>query len=265
MKELRKINTGFIVLSIFVFLVVIYLIVPSFLAVPMSVSDSRYLVFPPKGFTLHWYKDFLQNELWTASTLLTLKVATLTTVVSLLFGTMASLSLVRGVLPGKGILNILFISPIMIPVIVIAFAVYGIYAKLGLTGTTLGLVLAHSIYTTPFVILIISANLYRFDTSLELASRNLGANALKTYFYITFPIIKPGIISAGIFCFIMSMDELVIAMFLVGTRKVTLPMMMYSQLKYRLDPIVATASTIFILASIAVVIGLSFLQYRKNK
>ena len=153
----------------------------------------------------------------------------------------------------------------MIPVIVIAFAVYGVYAKLGLTGTVLGLVLAHSIYTTPFVILIISANLYRFDMSLELASRNLGANALRTYFHITFPLIKPGIISAGIFCFIMSMDELVIAMFLVGTRKVHLPIMMYSQLNYRLDPVVATASTIFILASIAVVIGLSFFQYRKNK
>ena len=265
MKAKQEINIGFILLTIFVILVAIFLIVPSFMAIPMSVSDSRYLVFPPEGFTLHWYKDFLQDKMWIGATLLTLKVASITTVVSLLCGIMASLSLVKGVLPGKKILNILFISPIMIPVIVIAFTVYSMYAKLGLTGTTFGLVIAHTIYTIPFVILIISANLYRFDTSLELASRNLGANALKTYLYITFPIIKPGIISAGIFCFTMSMDELVIAMFLVGTRKVTLPMMMYAQLKYRLDPVVATASTIFIVLSIGVVIGLSYLNRRRNR
>ena len=258
-KKRFDIGYGKILLGVFAGMVFVFLVIPSFLAVPMSVTETRFLVFPPQGFTFHWFDRFATDELWRAPALFSLKLAILTTLVSLILGFMTSLALVRGSLPGRKILNVFLISPIMVPVIIIAFAVYGVYAKLHLIGSTLGLVVAHSILCTPFVILVISANLYRFDISMEMAARNLGATPIKTFLFITIPIIKPGIIAAAVFCFITSLDELVIAMFLIGTRRTTLPIKIFSQLQFRIDPVVAAASTIFIAAAFVIVISLLFM------
>lgn len=251
---------GRILLGFFSGLVLAFLVFPSLMAIPMSITDTRYLVFPPKGFTWNWYRDFLTNERWLGPVLFSLKVAALTTLVSLLLGSMASLALVRGSLPGRSLLNVFLISPIMIPVIIIAFAVYGIYAKLRLIGSTTGMVLAHSILATPFVILVITANLHRFDISLEMAARNLGANAIRTFVFITIPLIRPGIIAAGIFCFITSLDDLVLAMFLIGTRRMTLPIRIFSQIQFRINPVVAAASSVFIVAAFAIVVVLALIR-----
>jgi len=259
-----KISYGKIPLRLFAGLMLAFLVIPSIIALPMSFTNTRYLVFPPEGFTLKWYDMVLTNEQWTLPIIFSLKIAAITTLVSLVLGTMASLALVRGTLPGKKILNIFFISPIMVPVIITAFAVYGIYAKLHLIGTMIGMVLAHTILCVPFVILVITANLYRFDVSLEMAARNIGANAIKTLMYITIPLIKPGIITASIFCFITSLDDLILAMFLVGTKRITLPIRIFSQLQFRIDPGVAVASTIFIVAAIAIVIILAFMRRERD-
>lgn len=260
-----NLNCGKILLGTFSGLIFVFLVVPSVLTVPMSFSDTRFLVFPPRGFTLDWYQKFLGDEQWIGPTLFSLRLAILTTFVSLILGFLASLALVRGSLPGRKFLHILFISPIMIPVIIVAFAVYGIYAKFRMIGSTTGLVLAHTIYTTPFVILVISANLYRFDSTLEMAARNLGASAIQTYLLITLPLIKTGIISSGIFCFIMSLDELILVMFLIGTKRLNLPMKMFSQLQFRLDPVVAAASTVFIVLAFAIIFSLAFLRRERKK
>jgi len=260
------INWGKIVLSLFAGMIFAFLVIPSLMAVPMSFTGTRYLIFPPKGFTLNWYHIFLTNEQWVMPTLFSLRVAIITTFVSLILGSMASLALVRGTLPGRRILNVFFISPMMIPVIITAFAVYGLYAKFRLIGSTMGMVLAHSILCVPFVILVVTANLYRFDISLEMAARNLGANAIKAFLFVTLPLIKPGIIAAGIFCFITSLDDLVLAMFLIGTRRMTLPIRIFSQIQFRITPVVAAASSVFIVAAIVIVVILAFIrQDRKTK
>ena len=259
-----KLGYGKILLGLFASFMFAFLIIPSIMALPMSFTDTTFLVFPPEGFSLKWYQMVLTNEKWTLPIIFSLKIAAITTLLTLVLGTMASLALVRGNFPGKKILNIFFISPILVPVIITAFAVYGIYAKLHLIGTMLGMVLAHTILCVPFVILIITANLYRFDVSLEMAARNIGANAFKTLIYITIPLIKPGIITAGIFCFITSLDDLILAMFLVGTKRITLPIRIYSQLQFRIDPGVAVASTIFIVAAVAVVVVLAFLRRERT-
>ena len=253
-------NYGKVLLGVFAALVFAFLVLPSLLTIPMSISNTRYLVFPPKGFTLAWYDSFLSQEEWVKPILFSLRVAVLTTVVSLIIGIMASLALVRGSLPCKNLFGLFVISPIMIPVIIIAFAVYGIYAKLHLIGSTMGIVMAHTILSTPFVILVINANLYRFDTSLEMAARNLGANAINTFRHVTLPLIKPGIIAAAVFAFITSLDELVLSMFLLGTRRITLPMKIFSQIQFRVDPVVAAASTVFIVVAFAVVIVLGLMR-----
>jgi len=264
MKSSFKINYGKMLLQLFAGLMFVYLIVPSIMALPMSFTDTRYLVFPPEGFTLKWYKEVLTSERWTLPIIFSLKIATITTLVSLVIGIMASLALVRGALPGKNILHLFFISPILVPVIITAFAVYEIFAKLHLIGTLTGMVLAHTILCVPYVILIITANLYRFDITLEMAARNIGANPFQTLIHITLPMIKPGMLTAGIFCFITSLDDLILAMFLVGTKNITLPIRIFSQLKFRIDPGVAVASTIFIVAAIVIVIALAFIRREKK-
>jgi len=211
MKNRPETDYGRIILGCFVAAVFVFLVIPTILAVPMSFSTTKYLVFPPKGFTLYWHQKFFTDHRWTAATLFSLKLAFIATAVSLVIGTLASLALVRGILPGKRLLHLFFFFFLMIPVIVTAFAVYGIFARLHLIGTLVGMVIAHTIICVPYVILVVTANLYRFDISLEMASRNLGADAFRTFMYITLPLIKPGIIASGVFCFIESLDELLLA------------------------------------------------------
>lgn len=265
MDNVLKINYGKIGLAVFALVVFIFLLIPSLMAIPMSFTNTKFLVFPPEGFTMKWYQVFLTEERWVGPTLLSLRLAAVATVVSLILGTLASLGLVRGVLPFKKAIHLFVISPMMIPVIIIAFAAYGLYAKLHLIGSFWGVVIAHTILCCPFVILILNANLYRFDINLEKAARNLGASAMKTFLLITLPLIKPGMIAAGIFCFITSMDELVLTMFLIGTKRTTLPLRIFSQIQYLIDPVVATASTFFVVASIVIVSILASIRRDSKK
>ncbi len=265
MNNQKRFDYGKLLLGIFASAVFIFLVVPTILSVPMSFSDTNYLVFPPKGFTLKWHHQFLTDDKWVTPTLFSLKLAFITTGISLIIGTMASLAMVRGVLPGKRILHIFFLSPMMTPLIVTAFAVYGLFAKLRLIGTLHGLVLAHTIICVPYAILVISANLYRFDLSMELAARNLGASAFKAFWHITLPLIRPGIIAAGIFCFIESLDELVLVLFLMGTTKLTLPLRMFSNIRFSITPTVAAASTVFVVVAIGTIIALSFIEKKEKK
>lgn len=259
MNNQKKMDYGKLFIGVFAAAVFGFLVVPTILSVPMSFSETNYLVFPPKGLTLRWHHKFFTDDKWVTPTLFSLKLASITTAVSLIIGTMGSLAMVRGVLPGKRILHLFFLSPMMTPLIVTAFAVYGLFAKLHLIGTLPGLVLAHTVICVPYVILVVTANLYRFDLSMELAARNLGASAFKTFMHVTLPIIKPGIIAAGIFCFIESLDELVLVLFLMGTTKMTLPLRMFSNIQFRINPTVAAASTVFIVAAIGTIIALSFM------
>ena len=264
-KHKVKAGYGKTALGVFVSIMFAFMILPSLMTIPMSFSDTKYLVFPPKGFTLKWFYTFITDETWLDPALLSLKLAIMVTLLSVTLGTLASMALVRGKLPFKKTVSIFLISPMMIPGIIIAFAVYGLYAKLRLIGSLFGLVLAHTVIATPFVILIINASLYRFDINLERAARNLGANALKTFFFVTLPLIKPGMISAVVFAFITSMDEVVLTLFLIGTKQKTLPIKIFTQIQWFIDPMVAAASTLFIAASIFVVITLGLLQKGESK
>ncbi len=265
MTTQRRKNHGKILLGLIAGAVFAFLVLPTILVVPMSFTATKFLVFPPEGFTMHWHHKFFTDDRWISPTLFSLKLAFITTLVSLIIGTMASLAMARGILPGKSILHLFFVSPLMIPLIVTAFAVYGLFATFHLIGTTTGMVLAHTIICVPYVILVVTANLYRFDVSLEMAARNLGANALRTFMHVTLPIIKPGIIAAGVFCFISSLDELLLAMFLIGTTKMTLPLQMFSEIQFRINPVVAAASTVFIVAAIGTIIALSFVAGKEKR
>ncbi len=260
MKPDSKMNFGSLLLNAAGISVMLFLILPAFFVIPMSFGSSQYLKFPPIDFSLKWYVEFIRSARWVGSLWLSAQVAVLTTFVATLIGTLASLALVRGKFPAKSVISAVIISPMIVPVIIFAIAIYGLYAKLGLIGTRAGLVASHSVLAVPFVVLIMTANLQRFDTSLELAAMNLGANPIKTFLFITLPLILPGMLTSAMFSFIVSFDELVVANFISGIRGRTLPKQMFDGIRLEVSPIVASVSAIFIILSIFTILLMHFLR-----
>ena len=255
-----RLQFGNLLLNAAVFSVLLFLLLPAFIVIPMSFGSSEYLKFPPVDFSLKWYIEFFGSAPWMGSLWLSFQVAFMTTLVSTVIGTMTSLALMRGVFPGKAVVHAILLSPMIIPVIIVAIAVYGLYAKMGLIGTRTGLVLAHTILAVPYVILIMTSNLDRFDLSLELASMNLGADRLHTFFFITLPLVLPGMITSAIFAFITSFDELVVANFISGIRGTTLPKRMFDGIRLDVSPLVASVSSMLIVLSILTILFIQSLQ-----
>jgi putative spermidine/putrescine transport system permease protein len=237
---------GQFLLVLSVSLVFLLMVLPSLVVIAMSFSDTEMLRFPPQGFSLRHYRTFFEDKRWFQPALLSLRYAFLSTVVKVVLGTMASLALVRGRFRGKRIINLILLSPLMIPPIAIAVAAYSIYVKFQLVCTTLGVVVAHTVLGIPTVILVITAVLYRFDTNLELAAMSLGAGRLTTFWRITLPLIRVGIAVAAIFAFIDSFNELIVTNFIVGTRNLTLPVQIYTGLRYTLSPVITAISALMI-------------------
>lgn len=225
--------------------VFLFLIAPSLVVIPMGFSSASFLQFPPPGFSLQWFREYFSDERWLAATWRSLRIAAAVMVAASVAGTMAALALTRrrGVL--KKILNLVIISPMILPVIVYALAIYGLYAWLQLVGTDLGLIIAHTILAIPFVFLTVTATLYRYDVSLSRAAASSGANAWRTFWLITLPLIRPGIIAGTLFAFITSFDEIVVAVFISGVES-TLPKMMFDQLRFELKPVLAAIATLLI-------------------
>jgi len=235
-------------------LVLAFLMAHVLVIVPMSFSPSKFLEFPPRGFSLRWYGEYWRTESWTDSTLLSAKVAALTVLAAVPVGTLAALVLVRGRIPGKRILHALIVAPLIVPAIVLAIATYGVYAKLRLIGTTVGLVLAQTVLHVPYVVLIVSAALTRFDRSLELAAMNLGASRFVALGRVTFPLVSPAIMASAVLTFVLSFDELVVSMFLLGTRRHTLPVQMFAELNFSLTPVVAAVSSLLVVLALVAVL-----------
>jgi len=264
-REPSSFKPANIIFWTFCLLVFFYLIFPITIIIPISFSASEYLGFPPKGFSLKWYQAYLESEEWLDPTLQSMKVAFLTTIFSTIIGTLASFGLVRGNFRGKRIIQAFIISPMIIPHIIIAIGAYFLFASWHLVGKTIGIVLGHLPLTIPFVVVTVSASLYGFNTSLEDAAQTLGANRIKTFFYVTYPIIQPGILAGALFAFIISFDELIVALFICGTRAVTLPKRMFDALMFEISPILASISTLLILLSILALFGMTMLRKRSER
>ena len=240
-----------------------FLLLPIFIIIPISFSSARYLMFPPPGFSLQWYENYFFSRSWMDATLVSLQVASITTITATILGTLLAISLVRAKFPGKDLFYSFAVSPLIIPPIISAISLYFFFSKLHLVGTIFGLVTAHTILAIPFVLVLVSATLKGLDETLERAAISLGASPLKTFFYVILPNIRPGIISGALFAFIISFDELVIVIFISGAKTVTLPKRMWDGIRLEIDPTIAAVSSILIAISILLMVCISLLQ--KNK
>jgi putative spermidine/putrescine transport system permease protein len=246
-------------------LVLLYLVFPILVVVPLSFSAGTYLSFPPPGFSLRWYVNFLSRSDWLGAASLSLWVGGAVMVSATALGAPAALALVRSRFPGKNLLTGFIISPLIAPVIIVAIGIYFFYARLGLVGNPFALVIAHTALAVPFVVINVSATLQGFDERLEQAAMNLGATPWRTFWQVTFPIIRPGVLAGALFAFISSFDELVVALFVSGTSAVTLPRKMWESIRFEIDPTIAAVSTMLIGLTGALFLSAELLRRRSER
>jgi mannopine transport system permease protein len=223
--------------------VTVFLLLPTVLIVPMSFGPDQYLRFPPAGFTLHWYAVYFSDADWLDATLFSVKIAILTALAATVVGTLVAMALVRGRLPLKPAFELLVVGPVIVPNIALAIAMFLVFDRLHLVGTTFGFVAAHTALAMPFVVFTILASLYRFDADLERAALSCGANPLQAFAMVTLPQITPGIVSAALFAFIISFDEPVISFFISDLDHRSLPRKMFEDIDYNISPTLAAVAT----------------------
>jgi putative spermidine/putrescine transport system permease protein len=231
-------------------IILLVMIAPIVVVVVLSFSSAGYLSFPPPAFGLRWYREYLGSRDWLAATWLSVEVAIAVVAMSTVLGTLAAMGLARLPAVARMLATGLILSPLIMPVIIVAIGLYYAFARFGLVGTPTGLVLAQTCLSVPFVVTSVGASLARLDRRLEMAALGLGATPLGTFRQVTLPLILPGVLVGALFAFITSFDELVVALFLSGANAVTLPRRMWEDLRYALDPTIAAVSTLTIVVTV---------------
>lgn len=242
--------------------ILLFLILPTFIVVPISFSANPYMSFPPEAWSLRWYDAFFSSTEWLRATRSSVEVGTLTMILSLVLGVPAAWVLVRRDLPFRRLINALIMWPLAAPVIVLALGLYGIMLSIGLLNTVWGLALGHTVLGVPFVVITLSAALRGLEPSIEEAAINVGATKIQCFFLIVLPQVKPALVTGGLFAFLTSWDELVMALFLSGTSGKTLPRHMWSTILFDRDPTLAAASTLLLALPAVVFIVLQIIKSR---
>jgi putative spermidine/putrescine transport system permease protein len=243
----------------------IFLISPNLIVIPMSFTSAEFVTFPPPGWSTKWYVEFFNRQDWIQALFNSIQVGIGSSLLSTLFGTLTAYVVVKKRFFARNAVVFMFISPIIVPPIIIAIGLYGYYVDWGLFGTLLGLTFAHSIGGTAFAFVSVSATVARFDFNLEKAAMSLGARPLKIFFSVTLPLIKSGVATGALFSFIYSFDELVITMLMAGIYTETLPLKIWGNIRNEIDPVIASVSVLLILLPILWVILLSVNQRRSRK
>jgi putative spermidine/putrescine transport system permease protein len=241
-----------------VILTFVFLLAPIVVVVVSSFNAVGVFSFPPRAFTTRWYSEI--DPSYYHALYVSLIVAAITVTIAVLVGVPGALALARGRFAGKDALNALCLSPLMVPALVIGVAAFQfslvIWDISGMTlgGTTAGLVLGHLTFAIPFVIRSVLASHTRFDHSLEEAAQNLGARPLQTFFQVTLPILRPGIVSGAVFAFLISLDEVPIALFMGGGDATTLPVKIFSAIEISFGGDILAVASLIVLASLVLML-----------
>ncbi|WP_342640446.1 ABC transporter permease [Rhodoligotrophos ferricapiens] len=237
-----------------------FLLLPSLIVLPMSFGDKDELIFPPRSFSLYLYRQYFFESNWMAATFESLQVAIATAILSLILGVGAAYGLSRHTFLGKKAVTVFLLSPIFVPTIVVALALYLYLGIARITGTTIGLIICHTVVTVPFVIVTALAGLRHVDRNLETAATVMGAGRITVLRKVTLPLLRPTIVAAGLFAFLISFDEVVISYFVSSVRTQTLPVKMYSTIHWEISPVLAAISTLLTVLSLAICLLVASMQ-----
>src|SRR3954466_2663113 len=244
--------------------VLAYLLLPILVIIPLSFSDSSFLVYPIPGWSLKWYENLFTSAEWLRAARNSFIVAPAATVVATVLGTLAAVGLARTNFAFKGALMSVLIAPMVVPIVVVGVATYLFFAPLGLVDSYAGLIIVHAALGAPFVLTTVLATLQGFNHNLVRASLSLGANPLTTFFRVTLPVIAPGVISGALFAFATSFDEVVVTLFLAGPDPVTLPRQMFTGIRENITPTIAAVATLLILFTTTLLLALEWLRGRRR-
>jgi putative spermidine/putrescine transport system permease protein len=217
------------------------------IVVPMSFSASTTFRFPPKEWSVKWYHSLFTSPQWTDAIVNSLQVGLITAVLATTLGTAAAIGVLRlgerARWPAIGFL----LSPIIIPNILIALVIFSAFLRVGLTGSLLGIALAHSALALPYVVIAVTTRLQGMDPVLRAAGSGLGATPFSVFRKITLPLALPGVLSGAVLAFVISFDEVVIALFLQSPSAITLPVLMFNSVTVQIDPTISAASSVTVL------------------
>ena len=234
--------------------VMILLVAPTVIVIPMSFSASQYLEFPPREWSLRWYGHYFNSPEWIQATFTSLKAGFFTMILATPVGVMAAYGLFVSRRRWSQPAFLLLITPIMVPVILIAIGAFYAYVRIGMVNSLAGLVIAHTILALPLVLIIVSAALKSYDMNQENAARSLGASRFTAFVTVTLPQIRFSVITSALLSFLTSFDEVIIAMFISGGDNSTLTRKMFNALRDQIDPTIASISTIMIAVSSSLLI-----------
>lgn len=246
----RSVPWGRVIHRFFVVLIYAFMLSPLFFVVWLSFFKDAILYFPPSGYTLQWYEKAVTTPAFINGFLTSLQVAALAAAVGVTAGVMAALGIIRYRFRGNKPVNTLLLSPLLIPGIVAGVAIYLAFLQLenfldrDIVGTYGGLVVAHICLTIPWTVRLVSASMEGLDPSIEEAARNLGASSFTAFVRITLPMLRPAIVAASLFSFIVSFENLELSLSLVGPGRTTLPIAIMQYLEFNLDPTIAAVSAV---------------------
>lgn len=247
----------------FTALMLVFLVAPTLIVVPMSFSSANSLTFPPPGYSLRWYESFFGSAQWMQATWVSVRVAFLTTLLATPIGTAAAYGLHVGRFRSAALIYGALVSPLLVPVILIAIGVFFLYARLDMVNTIAGLVLVDTMIAVPFVLVTVAAGLKGYDMDQEMVARSLGASRLRAFLTVTLPQIRYSVIAGALLAFITAFDEVVIALFISGGDGATLTKRMFSSLRDEVDPTIAAISTMLLVLTTIPPLVLQLLANRR--
>jgi ABC-type spermidine/putrescine transport system permease subunit II len=238
----------------------VFLTVPIVIVIPMSFSSAKALTFPPPSFSLRWYETFFGDPRWMEAMWTSTFVAIVSSIAALLLGGLAAYGLRRGSFAGRGWIEGNFMAPLIVPTIIVAIALYLGLAKIGLLGSLVGLVVAHTILNVPLVMMVMGVAIREFDSRIEQVAWSLGASWAYTVRKVMLPNLAPSVFAAWIFAFIGSFDEVIVTSFIAGKFD-TVPKKMFNELILEVNPTITAVATLLIgltvlaLAAVAVILS----------
>jgi putative spermidine/putrescine transport system permease protein len=252
-------------LRLYVGVMCVWLLAPIVIVIILAFSGDGYLHFPPSSLSMQWFVRFFGDVQWQRAMLSSLIIGVIACVVSTTIGFFCAYAFLRVEFPGKKLMLSLMLTPIIVPNIITAIAMYYLAGKLRLIGNLLWLGLCHSVVAMPIVLLILLSALSAVDPNLERAALGLGSSRLRVFFRVVLPIALPGVMSAALFAFLASFDELLISLFLSGVHTQTLPVRIWNSLNLQVEPTIAAVSA-FLIAITCVILGVDgVLRHRRGQ
>lgn len=260
-RNLRIAHLGFCTL------VFVFLLAPLLVVVPLSFNAEPYftftegmLRFDAEAYSLRWYRQIFEDEIWRRSLANSLFIGVSATALATALGTMAAIGLSSPAMPARRLVTGVLISPMVTPLIISAAGMFFFFSSVGLTQSHLGLILAHAALGTPFVVITVTATLAGYDTSLSRAAHSLGAGPIRTFRQVQLPLIAPGVLSGALFAFATSFDEVVVVLFMGGIEQRTVPRQMWAGIREQISPAILAVATFLIFFAVTLLLVVEWLR-----